>query len=191
MTGRLLLIATALLLAVATGCSGSSDEPQVAAIEDVADEASETNGTETTAPEDPQEAILAFTDCLRDHGFDVPDPQFGGPGGRREAFEDAGIDPEDPEFRAAQEECRPLLAAIQQRFDGEDRQASEDAALEFARCMRERGFDVPDPQFDSGPPVAGIFGGDAERDDPEFQEAREVCSQAFEELEGRFGGRDE
>jgi hypothetical protein len=50
--------------------------------------------------------MLAFAECMREHGIDFPDPQFdggavmvGGP----------GIDPEDPEFQAAQEACGELL----------------------------------------------------------------------------------
>jgi hypothetical protein len=66
----------------------------------------------------------------------------------------------------------------------------EEAALEFAECMREHGVDVPDPQpgggpiemRDSagpggdGPDTQGAIGGaPIDLDDPETQEAMEAC----------------
>jgi hypothetical protein len=56
-----------------------------------------------------QEQALAFSECMRDHGIDFPDPVFeeggarvrigGGPG------EEPAFDPEDPAFQEAQEAC--------------------------------------------------------------------------------------
>jgi hypothetical protein len=52
--------------------------------------------------------------CMREHGFDVPDPVVtAGPNGRVTARAEADpddtdrpdFDPEDPEFRAAEREC--------------------------------------------------------------------------------------
>ena len=60
-----------------------------------------------------QESALAFAECMREHGIDVPDPHFdeegsvsidvGGPG--------SDMDPEDPSpaFEKAQEQCEDLL----------------------------------------------------------------------------------
>jgi hypothetical protein len=55
----------------------------------------------------------------------------------------------------------------------------EDAGLDFARCMRERG--VPDPRSGGGPPEGGSAQGgalgDLDLDDPRVQEAMEACSE--------------
>jgi hypothetical protein len=193
-TSFLLLLAVAAALAVvAAGCGGGSSDADGAEVADVADESGggeeqETTTTET-APEDPEEAMLAFTKCLREHGIDVPDPEFDDEGrGRMRITPGQGIDPDDPEFRAAQEECRPLLGSIRGQFDEEDRRRFQDAALEFARCMRGKGFDVPDPDFSGEGPGGrrGLrqFFGDVDPDDPEFRAAQEECKKAFEGLGG-------
>ena len=44
------------------------------------------------------------------------------------------------------------------------------AALQFARCMRQHGIDVPDPGADSGIRIRG-----SEPDDPEFKAAEQAC----------------
>jgi hypothetical protein len=59
---------------------------------------------------------------------------------------------------------------------GTDR--AQDGALAFARCMREHGIDMPDPQVDGGRVRFRAGGGDGPRpDDPEFRKAQEACSE--------------
>jgi predicted small secreted protein len=62
--------------------------------------------------EEFKEDALAFAECMREHGVDMPDPQFdseghvqiriGGPGGHRPS-------PESPAFQKAQETCQSKL----------------------------------------------------------------------------------
>lgn len=66
------------------------------------------------SPEEQQEfrdRILEHTKCMREHGIDMPDPQFegggavvvrGGPGAR-------SVNPDSPAFRKADQACRDLL----------------------------------------------------------------------------------
>lgn len=54
-----------------------------------------------------QDQMLAFSQCMRDHGVDFPDPEIpadGGPIGMQ--FE---VDPNDPTFQAAQEACQEIF----------------------------------------------------------------------------------
>jgi hypothetical protein len=55
-----------------------------------------------------QDALLEYAQCMRDHGIDMPDPEFTGDGGAMQQIGE-GIDPEDPDFQAADEACRPVL----------------------------------------------------------------------------------
>jgi hypothetical protein len=60
------------------------------------------------SPEDQAELedqLLEFTSCMRDHGIDMPDPNFNGTPGEGGGFI-GRIDPNDPDFQAAFEECR-------------------------------------------------------------------------------------
>jgi len=65
-----------------------------------------------------QETMLSFAKCMRRHGVDMPDPQFGGSGGGLFQFggRGSGIDPENPRFRAAQKACEPIIQQVRDRF---------------------------------------------------------------------------
>src|SRR6266508_1571030 len=53
------------------------------------------------------------------------------------------------------------------------------AALEFAKCMRQHGIDMPDPKFDANGrmsiTVNGKAGAGAGPDDPKFKAAQQAC----------------
>jgi hypothetical protein len=63
--------------------------------------------------EEFKQAALEHARCMREHGIDFPDPTFSEDGGAQVRIgPDSGIDPEDPDFRAAQEACQDELGAI-------------------------------------------------------------------------------
>lgn len=178
------LVACSMLVLVACG-SGGGDDDGVASLGGVS---TETETTTTTASDDPEEVLLDYTECMRDEGIDIPDPEFSADGrGGRIQLGPGGIDPDDPDFQAAQKKCEPLLESLRQNFDEEDRQAMQDAALEFAKCMREHGIDMPDPDFSEG---GGAFRNSGiDPDDPDFQKAEKACEGAFEGIRGRIERR--
>ncbi|HEY7705156.1 MAG TPA: hypothetical protein VID03_10055 [Acidimicrobiia bacterium] len=64
------------------------------------------------SPEDQaelQDQLLEFTSCMRDHGIDMPDPNFNGTPGSGGGGFIGRIDPNDPDFQAAFEECRGVF----------------------------------------------------------------------------------
>lgn len=73
-------------------------------------------------------------------------------------------------------------------------QGMEDAALEFAECMRENGIDMPDPQVSDGRVrVGGPGGGGGGGIDPnseEFQAAQAECQPILDEAGGQQGQAD-
>ena len=59
--------------------------------------------------EEFKEEALAFSQCMRDHGIDMPDPQFGSDGKvtmRIGGPGSSGPSPESPAFQQAQEACQ-------------------------------------------------------------------------------------
>jgi hypothetical protein len=72
-----------------------------------------------------------------------------------------------------------LVACGGSEASGENAQANaEDAGLKFARCMREHGVDVPDPQPSEGGGGTGFnlqFRGGNPQDNEKFQDAQEAC----------------
>ncbi len=116
---------------------------------------------------------------------DFPDPEFDEDGNpmfkieRRAEAPSGGADAgEAPRFEAdagmqqAMEACEHL--SPRPELSEEERQAMQDAALEYAQCMRDHGIDMPDPKF-SGGGMTQMLGGDINPDDPKFQAAQEAC----------------
>jgi hypothetical protein len=63
--------------------------------------------------EEFKEAALEHARCMREQGIDFPDPTFGDDGGAQVRIRPgSGIDPDDPDFREAQEACADKLDAI-------------------------------------------------------------------------------
>jgi hypothetical protein len=129
---------------------------------------------------DVQDAGVKYARCMRERGFDVPDPQPGA-GGLRSMLAD--VDPNEPGFREAERDCRRYLQGLVSQIDEEQRREFEESRLEFSRCMRERGFDVPDPQRGAGP-EAGNPLGELDLNDPRVQEAIDACGEGLRDLGG-------
>ena len=175
------------LAACGGGGNGNGNGAEVASIDDTSPDATTdgtTDGTTAEAPTDPEEAMLAFTECMRDHGVDMPDPQMAKPatGGAKPGNAVIAVegDPNDPTFQQANEACEPLMANMRNDLADDPERLAEMKAqmLEFAQCMRDHGIDMADPTFDdkgrvkmSGPPP------DAERDSDAFNAAAEECNQ--------------
>jgi len=50
-----------------------------------------------------QQQMLTYARCMRQHGIDIPDPK---PGGGIDANGDAGVNPNDPKYKAADQACQ-------------------------------------------------------------------------------------
>ncbi|MFQ5425752.1 MAG: hypothetical protein ACE5EV_01575, partial [Gaiellales bacterium] len=134
---------------------------------------------------DARDILVAFTQCLRDVGFDVPDPDFSASAGEtRRALEERGVDVDDPAFDEAVRTCEPALAGILQAFTLEDLERFNDASVEYASCMRENGIDLPDPDFTQG--ITSLFGENFDVTAPGFDEADEICSPIFDAVPDPF-----
>ena len=195
---RSMLVAAlvALLVAVASGC-GSSGDGEVASLDGsttTTEEESAQSANDDEA-EDPQEAALKWARCMREHGIDVPDPKFDGQG--RGTFRVGGpgsdVDPRSERFQEAREACgTPFGDNGPPQLSEEDRAALQESLLEFAKCMREHGIDMPDPQFGEGGGGLFRFGGPGSGVDPgspRFQEAQEACAPILQELRQRVAPR--
>ena len=150
---------------------------------------------------DPEEAMLDFAKCMREHGIDMPDPQVNGTGGGAGSVRAAGAiriggDVDREEMEEADEACRPLLgdAGPLREMSPEERQEMQDKAIEHSRCMREHGIDMPDPVFDTAGGGAMIkidaaAKGGIDFDSEEFQEASEACGEIFGGAKGAKDGK--
>jgi hypothetical protein len=182
------------ILVLLTACSSTSG---VATI-DGADGATPTPSA-SAGSEDPEEAMFAFAECMREQGIDMPDPvirRFEGGGGdeggvtseEADPGDGPAFDPNSDEFLAAQEECEHHLEGLEALEPGEQQELTpeqEEAFLAFSECMREHGIDMPD--MGAGGAVRIGPGEDGPNFDPfsdEFQAAREECDHHLEGVEG-------
>ena len=102
----------------------------------------------------PEEAALAFAQCMREHGVDMPDPVFSGTagGGGTITQQRPALNPQtEPAFNAANEACKHFQDDIRRNGTSEPMSAAEQKAfLDYAACMRDHGIDMADPTFEDG-----------------------------------------
>lgn len=127
------------------------------------------DGDDRAAMED---AMLEYAQCMRDQGVPMDDPKPGDRGGV--LVNGNEVDPET--MQAAEEECGHIMEdAIPEDAMQEIPADQKEAMLAQAQCMRERGWDVPDPQFDGGR-VSMELGEGIDPSDPSFQADHEECA---------------
>ena len=190
-----LAVAVLLLLSALAACSANAAGPSgVASLE--TDSPAANDSAAPSASLDPEAAQLAFAECMRDHGIDMPDPEpvDGGAGGGSGSVKIGGRGENRDEFQAAMEECGEFLEQAGS-FRGEPDPEMLDKMLEFAGCMREHGIDMPDPnpdggitieRNDDGTSMDGTNGIDPES--AEFQAAEEACRPILGDDFGPKGG---
>jgi hypothetical protein len=168
-----LLLGLLLLAVGVAGCGGGNNERDGVASLGGADQPTGTTnagGSGTGAYDLPQ--ALVFTRCMRQHGYDMPDPKIEGNnvGLQLPNYEGQRA----PKFQAAWQACRRYApnAGRARPPSAEERQQ----ALAFARCMRQHGINMPDPRITAddvdqqGPP--GM-----RKDDPRLTAAEQACAQ--------------
>ena len=130
--------------------------------------------------------MLDFAQCMREHGIDMPDPQFNGDGraacsppasggGRRAPpLDKAKMD-------EAQKACQSFLDKVQSNMpppDPAEMEKQKQKMLDFAQCMRDHGIDFPDPQIntDGGGLQVQMGGPGMDPSSPAFKEANDACA---------------
>ena len=198
---RLVAPVAAFGLLLVTACGGGGAAAEVASLENrdpvAAGDIGSGDATATTI--DTEEAMLAFTQCMRDQGVDIADPtvdadgnlRFSRPGGAGGGDFSEG---ERESLRAAREACAGFLDGVAQGFRNVDETELQDNLLAYAQCMRDTGYEqMQDPDFSTfgpgaGPPGEGFRGpfGEIDVDDPAYQAADAACRDLFGGL-GRGG----
>jgi hypothetical protein len=186
LSGLLVVLAVLAPLA-ACGKSDGESADGVASVEGASndsgssgdDSGSGSGSEDPPSNEDFQDAALEYAECMREHGVDMPDPEFEGEGGVRMQLP-RGQDHD--EIDAADAECQPIMEeAVPEGgpMDPERQAEMQDQLLEVAQCMREKGHDMPDPEVDDNGRVTFRAGGPGEargtEPDEEFEQDMEDC----------------
>ena len=142
------------------------------------------------------EGALKFSKCMREHGIDMPDPQRVGKGGIK--LSGGKVNFNDPKMKSAQSACQKYMQiGGGETLDPAKRAKLQEAALNYARCMRGQGVDMPDPKlagnggltFQAGPgsgPKSSSTGKGlgVNPDSPKFQAADKACNHFLGDREG-------
>ncbi len=155
-------VATAAAGLLLTGCGASGG-----------DEAAD---SEAAPEKSMDEAMLDYAACMREAGFDMPDPD---PDSGVIAL--PGLEEPDDEMLAAMQECEELLP-VDENAPTEEEQFEAD--LEMAECLREHGIDVEDPERGMGLSLPVM------PEDDEHMAAISTCS-GSEEGSTEEGGAEE
>lgn len=175
----LLWLLPALFIAALAACNRAADAGIPTASESQAASPGEADSAQTaTTPdaEDPQDAALIWSQCMRENGVpEFPDPDSQG----RIRIPRDRVNPDSAEFLGAREAC--LHLAPEGWGEAKVDPGDEAVMLEFARCMRANGL----PEFPDPDPKAGsrITFGSVDPDDPKAQAALEICKEILQDLQ--------
>jgi len=117
-------------------------------------------------------STLAYSRCMRSHGItSFPDPDSNGTLAL-DAGPGTGIDPNSPQYKAADRACKPLLPVPDARQAARNRPA----LLRYAKCMRAHGVtDFPDPKPGGGIQIQSSPGSDLDQNSPVYKAADRAC----------------
>lgn len=138
-------VSVSLLMLALTGCGGDGNEGREVASAGSAK-------TSTSAPKQASDELSEYVDarrtwvaCLRDEGFDVPDPDAKG----QVDFGDNLEWKRDPKALKAQEKCadlnKPVPEGLEKEMQPELTEAEAEKNRRYSTCMQEKGApDFPD-----------------------------------------------
>lgn len=186
------------LTAVACGSSDEDDTNAAAPVVTVApaesattEAASGSDGESAAAPtpdsveQTDEEKAIAFADCMRGEGIDMPDPTVDAQGAVSFEGADGQVDPTSAAFDTAFDTCGDLLdGASFLPGAGLSETEQQDNLLAFAQCLRDQGYDVIDPDLSDiqgqGPGAfATLFGENFDPTDPANQAVVQLCQATF------------
>lgn len=158
-------LAFALVALVAAAC-GASAAPTIPTLR--------SPNASPTASISPEQAMRAYVACMRDKGVAMPDPKVQ-PDGEVELVYPDVVDKRA--FVTADEACRSFLAnAYPPATPNPNAAQEQDQLLAYARCMREHGIDMKDPQNGEPASVVVEAGAGPNEATATFEAADKACA---------------
>jgi hypothetical protein len=169
---RTLLLAG--LLVAATACAAETPRTGVASVA-TASASPSAAASASAAAGDPADNGRKFAACMRENGVDLPDPE---PGTHPMSAPLKVDKSEMKKFQETMEKCRAFMPG-KGRAQLDPQQ--QEAVRAFAKCLRENGIDMPDPDPNGG------FGGKLPKIDqnsPTFKKAMQACRSKIDNAGG-------
>jgi hypothetical protein len=186
MTRILILIALASLAVTAAGCGSkpaANGVAQLSSSSTTTTTGSQSDGSPTNAASKAQ-SVARYAACMRSHGVPkFPDPQSSSGGMSLTIGPSSGIDPNSPQFKAADKACRKLMPGGGKAASPAQQAKALAQMLKFSACMRAHGLpDFPDPTSSGGDiqlSIGGKKGSSLSPRSPVFQAAQKACQSAM------------
>ncbi|HET9143323.1 hypothetical protein [Actinophytocola sp.] len=161
-----LVAVSAAMMALLGACSSGSGGPGNG-VASLSDPAQPSNGQQADDGKTDEDRMREFAGCMREHGIDMEDPKSG-PDGGGISIEVNGDN--EGKMKEADEACRHLMPNGGQppKLDA----AQLDKLREQAKCLRDHGLNVKDPD----PNNPGIMIEGSGPDQKEFEEAHKACN---------------
>jgi hypothetical protein len=162
-----------LVAAFVAACSSGAAANGVATLQSPGTSAA---ASPSPTPASKEDAFLAFAKCMRDHGIDMPDPQMD-PNGGGGFMVQGTANGDNGAFEAADKACSHFLDDIAKGAPKEMSAEEQQKFLDYAKCMRDHGVDMPDPDFSQGGVSMriGSRDGGINPDSPTFKSAQDAC----------------
>ncbi len=166
------------VLAAACGGSSGADSDGVATAG-----GSGSKTSDSSKKRDAQQAALDFARCMREHGVDMPDPEVTddglmkiGPGAGGGQASEGQLPGSDEAHQACQHHLKDIIQDGADKVDPKE----QDRALKFAKCMRDNGVNMPDPDFSKGGATFSVDAGSSFDPSSEtFKAAQKACGNLF------------
>jgi hypothetical protein len=121
---------------------------------------------------DNEAMMMAFTECLREQGLDVMDPVVDADGNIGKPDFPEGVKWDE----AAWEACEHHLEGFTIEKERVDMSEVVDQYVEFATCMRDKGYDIEDPTTETLDQWGTDWKNTINFDDPDAHADYEECS---------------
>lgn len=173
---KILILFAVISLAFAACGSDSADVPSLSATPTPADE----------GEIDAEAAMMAFTECIREQGIDVDDPQVDANGNVMKPEFNEDIKRKD--LGEVWEGCSEHLEGISLGGKRESMSETVDQYVEIAECLREEGYEYDDPTEETMKQWFQDFRATFDWNDPDAVKSYETCSgEPLGEGKGGFG----
>jgi hypothetical protein len=134
------------------------------------------SGAADNGPDDSDAARVKFEQCLRNHGINVQSSPSSGSARATKIEFRGGKGGSPAKFEEAQKTCREQSGFKPRAPSAAEQNEFRDAALKFARCMRDRGIDMPDPQVREGGAMLQRGPAGVNPNSPRFKAAEKACA---------------
>jgi len=170
---KLILLAAIGLVLVACG-SASDDVPSLTTTEDTQVVTPTADAADNSALSD-EEKVMAFVQCMRDHGIQYKDPVVDSDGNVQRPEFVEGFTTTRAELAKPYAACSHHLEGLTLGRTRADVSKQVDELVALATCLREKGYDVDDPTAETLNQWRSDFRATFDWDDPKAKRAYEEC----------------